>query len=339
MRQPRTGRFGRGRSVGVAEHRTITVLTRLQRATPVAAVLVALATLFVPATAQAQSTTDRVSATRAAIDRAANRWFGAQQEAARLDSEIHDLEVRIEDMRAQVAKTQVTATARALLIYKGAGASASVALSGVMGDDALESARRAELIDHANEESQRAIDALNAATDDLAAKRDDLAARRDEEKAALAEVANERTVLDQQLANLRSQATREQRVAGSAVSSRTKVTKRSAAAVRPVVADVASPALTPTTPPASGGVSPHHNDPFLVCTRARESNGQYGAVSPAGYYGAYQFAPTTWDATAAHAGRYHLIGVLPSRASVYNQDEQAWTLYQWQGKGPWGGRC
>jgi hypothetical protein len=71
----------------------------------------------------------------------------------------------------------------------------------------------------------------------------------------------------------------------------------------------------------------------------RESGGNYGAISPAGYYGAYQFAPTTWNATASHAGRLGLVGVLPSNASVYDQDEMAWTLYQWQGKGPWGGRC
>jgi hypothetical protein len=87
-------------------------------------------------------------------------------------------------------------------------------------------------------------------------------------------------------------------------------------------------------------VSPHHNDPFLVCTRAHESGGNYSVVSSSGlYYGAYQFLPSTWTATAAHAGRMDLVGVLPSHASAYDQDEMAWTLYQWQGNGPWGGRC
>jgi hypothetical protein len=86
-------------------------------------------------------------------------------------------------------------------------------------------------------------------------------------------------------------------------------------------------------------VSPHHDDPFLVCTRMRESNGRYDAVSPSGYYGAYQFLPSTWDSTAVHAGRLDLVGELPSRASPFDQDETAWALYQWQGTGPWGGRC
>jgi hypothetical protein len=77
-----------------------------------------------------------------------------------------------------------------------------------------------------------------------------------------------------------------------------------------------------------------------VCTRARESRGNYSVVSASGlYHGAYQFAPTTWNATASHAGRVELIGVLPSRASAYDQDDMAWTLYQWQGNRPWGGRC
>jgi hypothetical protein len=77
-----------------------------------------------------------------------------------------------------------------------------------------------------------------------------------------------------------------------------------------------------------------------VCTRARESGGDYTVVSADGlYYGAYQFLLSTWDATAAHAGRMELVGVVPNQASAYDQDDMAWTLYQWQGKGPWGGRC
>jgi hypothetical protein len=92
-------------------------------------------------------------------------------------------------------------------------------------------------------------------------------------------------------------------------------------------------------PVADDRVHPRHDEPFLVCTRARESGGHYGAVSPAGYYGAYQFAVRTWDATAVHAGRSELVGVRPDRASAYDQDDLAWALYEWQGNRPWGGRC
>ena len=87
-------------------------------------------------------------------------------------------------------------------------------------------------------------------------------------------------------------------------------------------------------------MSPHHNDPFLVCIRHRESRGNYSVINPSGpWYGAYQFLSSTWNVTARHAGRLDLVGVLPSDASAYDQDEMAWSLYQWQGSGPWGGAC
>ena len=53
--------------------------------------------------------------------------------------------------------------------------------------------------------------------------------------------------------------------------------------------------------------------------------------------GAYQFLQSTWDSAANHAGRGNLIGVRPDQASAYDQDDLAWALYQWRGKGPWAG--
>jgi hypothetical protein len=83
-----------------------------------------------------------------------------------------------------------------------------------------------------------------------------------------------------------------------------------------------------------------HDHPFLACTRSRESRGDYTVVSSSGlYYGAYQFLRETWDVTALHAGRPELVGVLPNTASEFDQDDLAWTLYEWQGNAPWGGRC
>ena len=71
-----------------------------------------------------------------------------------------------------------------------------------------------------------------------------------------------------------------------------------------------------------------------------ESGGNYQAENPEGpYYGAYQFLQSTWNSTANHAGRGELIGVVPSTASEYDQDDMAWALYEWQGKTPWGSRC
>jgi hypothetical protein len=103
----------------------------------------------------------------------------------------------------------------------------------------------------------------------------------------------------------------------------------------------AAPAA-PAAPVYQGttGTHPHHDDPFLSCVRQRESGGNYGIVSSDGlYYGAYQFLKTSWNSTANHAGRPELVGVPPNQASVYDQDDMAWDLYQWQGAGPWGGHC
>jgi hypothetical protein len=94
--------------------------------------------------------------------------------------------------------------------------------------------------------------------------------------------------------------------------------------------------VTACLPPST--ISSHHDDPFLACVRQHESGGSYTVDNPNGsYHGAYQFSRSTWDATAQHAGRSDLVGVDPHEASVLDQDEMAWALYQWQGKAPWNG--
>ena len=83
-------------------------------------------------------------------------------------------------------------------------------------------------------------------------------------------------------------------------------------------------------------------DPFLVCTRAHESDsaGGYRAVSPDGVYrGAYQFLRSTWNNVARAAGRTDLVGVDPAAASPADQDQLALFLFQHAGPAPWGGRC
>jgi hypothetical protein len=90
--------------------------------------------------------------------------------------------------------------------------------------------------------------------------------------------------------------------------------------------------------PAPPAVDPNH--PFLVCTRAHESGGNYAAVSASGTYrGAYQFSRATWNSTAASAGRPDLVGVDPAAAAPADQDYLALHLYSRSGAGPWMGRC
>ena len=341
MRRPCVGRIGLGRSSGVAESRTNTVLSR----TRVLMVAVIVALVSMPLTAHAQSTTDQIAKTRAEIDKIAQQWFQSQQDAKDLDTQIAELQQQVTVAESDANRTAIVARARALEIYKGSGSDFGPVLDST---DALDSVRRAELLDRANAQSQQAIDDYETASIDLTKKRQELEGRRSAQASVVDQLGSQRAALEQQLAGLRAQADREAAAAARAQqAAAAAAAKPSGSAPKAVApsgarkpAAASAPKISVSPPPAPSGTNPHHDDPFLACTRARESRGNYGVVSGSGlYYGAYQFSPTTWNTTANHAGRLDLIGVLPSQASAYDQDEMAWTLYQWQGTGPWGGRC
>jgi septal ring factor EnvC (AmiA/AmiB activator) len=341
MHRPPRRRRNVGRSIGVVIHHDGTGLTR-PNVTRLIALACLIALVCLPGVAHAQSTQDQLAETRRSIDATAQRWFDAHREAATLDTRIADLEKSMTAMEARVAIARKVAIARALLMYTGA----SMEYASVFGTTVIESARRAELIDHANAQNASAIDELTSSLKDLHSQHSDLVDSRARLDKVLQVVASQRDALDAQLTSLQNQAAHESQAAGRTLAGRlrsaTSALGRASATAAPTapVPAVSVDQPAPNPPPSSGGSSPHHNDPFLVCTRGRESGGNYGVVSSGGtYYGAYQFLPSTWDATAAHAGRMDLVGVLPSRASVNDQDEIAWVLYQWQGKGPWGGRC
>jgi hypothetical protein len=327
------------------KHRFVLALSRtttFTRATALACV-VALALAGVPAIAAAQASSTSTSSLRAAIDATAEQWFAAQARANSLDRRIELLTKTLSDEEERVARIREIADKRAVQIYEDS----TQGLGTMFGNDPLEVGRRAALVDQANSESQQAIDALSSSVADLKAQRGALDdARRDLTK-TLHDLDSRGRKLDAQLAALQLRsASPADRSALAAEIGRTRVALADTATGSPA-ARLSAPAPEATTiapvalsgPSNSGRVSSHHNDPFLVCTRGRESAGDYTIVSSSGYYGAYQFAPTTWDVVASHAGRLDLVGVLPSVASEYDQDEMAWVLYQWQGNEPWGGRC
>lgn len=302
----------------------------------------------VPYTSAGASTSDDVESARQAVDEVAERWFAAQAEAGRIDEEIARIEQRLAALEQRSETVSEAARDRAVDIYKGSKTSFVTVLGS---EDALESLRRVELIDRANAGSGELFDELEEVAAELEEKRAALSAKRAEHDELLAAIDAERSDLEATLAaaveaHQRAEAEAATRATESA---RTRDGTPSRAAPATTVDTPAPPAdenddsgapeqATPV-PPAPAGTHPQHEHPFLVCTRARESGGNYAAVNPAGYYGAYQFAQLTWDSTANHAGRAELIGVRPSRASAYDQDDLAWTLYTWQGNGPWGGRC
>jgi len=350
MRRPDRPRAIVGRSIGEAEHHVHTLLTRLNVTRLVAVACIGALGLLPAVQAHALTTSEQIAVTSREIDATAQRWFTAQADAARIDASIADVEHQISTAQGNIARARKIATARAVVVYKNG----DVGFTSLFGDNVLDSARRAQLVVDANAGGDAAIAQLTAAVDNLKSEQHALVAARTQQEKTLREVSTERVTLDAELTVIRTQARQNANVALAAAHNRAarslaaghvralaavQPTNTLAAPTAPVNGSDISLAAVAAAPPSGSGVSPHHDDPFLVCTRNRESGGNYSAVSPSGYYGAYQFLPSTWDSAAVHAGRLDLVGVLPSRASAPDQDDVAWALYQWQGTGPWGGRC
>jgi peptidoglycan hydrolase CwlO-like protein len=300
-------------------------------------VVVASAPVVGVAATTAPASADDVSHLRASIDVVAQRWFDAQDDVQRLDQKIAANEQRIKDLDARARELKVEARARAVDMYVGKPNPVAVLTS----DSALDSARRVELAERANAKNNETFESLTTLTRELRRQRAVLTNQRDAKRSALHSLASNRATLDSQLQDARLAAA--VRTNRSIAGTRANRTASTGVATGPPTS--AEPAPAPATvvivaAPPSQGVHPMHDHPFLVCTRNRESRGIYTVVSSSGlYYGAYQFLKTTWDVTALHAGRPSLVGVVPNSASEYDQDDMAWTLYQWQGNSPWGGRC
>jgi peptidoglycan hydrolase CwlO-like protein len=103
---------------------------------------------------------------------------------------------------------------------------------------------------------------------------------------------------------------------------------------------VPAPAPSPSANPYPGLADPALNA-FLTCVVQAESGGNYGVLSPGGYYmGAFQFSQSTWNSAASAAGLGLLVGVPPNEASRAEQDTVAVALFALDGQQPWlGDRC
>ena len=151
MRRPGRPRVNVGRSIGVAEHHACTGLTRLN-VTRLVAVACIGALGFLPAVpAHAATSAEQIQATSKAINAAAQRWFAAQADATRIDANIADVEQQIEVAQARMACTRKIATARAVVLYKNA----DIGITSMLGDNALDSARRAHLVERRERGRQR----------------------------------------------------------------------------------------------------------------------------------------------------------------------------------------
>jgi peptidoglycan hydrolase CwlO-like protein len=319
--------------------------SRALAAALVAAVCVASLAILAPA-AHAQSASD-ASELKADADAASSRYFATLQRVQDLDDELVQNEREVDELGARAKEARDAARARALLAYTSSGTTQLATL--IDGNDTLDTARRAQLIDRVNAHDQDVFDELSEATAALRKQQRTLKETRQAQADALDELKAQGAAIDAKLAA--AEATQQQAKAAAAAQAAASTSASPAAgtAADPTTAapsTTGAPATVPAAPVAppdySGtpGSSSHHDDPFLSCVRQRESSGNYGAVNPSGpYLGAYQFLQSTWNVTAAHAGRGDLVGVPANLASPADQDEMAWTLYQWQGAGPWGGGC
>jgi hypothetical protein len=314
---------------------------------------VVLAVLSVPLAGSvaraAEADADGVSAAslRAQADAIAGRYFDALARYQTLDRQITDARAELKVLAARARQARADARARSISAYRGAAAQLP---SIVDSTDAIGAARRLLLLDQVNARTREVYSRLRTATKELTTRRRALENDRTRQADALARLQADGATMDAKLA-LAQQRERAALAAQQAVAAAAP-----AQAEQPLAAPTPSTTVAPAAPTApsapppapapppdySGtpGTHPMHDDPFLTCVRARESGGRYDVVNPAGpYLGAYQFLQSTWNATANHAGRRELVGVPANRATPYDQDDMAWTLYQWQGMGPWGGAC
>ena len=305
------------------------------------------ATLAPFAHAQAANTANDL---RAQADALSSKYFDALARVKSLDDDIARSQQTVDEYLARANAARAAARARALLAYTSSGTQLEALVDSA---DTLDTARRAHLIDRVNAHDQDVYEQLHKATRALHKQQRELRATRQAQNDAVDELKAQGAAIDAKLAQAEAQeqaqataAAAVQAAAAQAADPTTTTTEAGAPVAAAPPSTTTTTVAAPSTPPAppdyspTPGVSPHHDDPFLTCVRARESGGNYGAVNPSGpYLGAYQFLQSTWNVTASHARRGDLVGLPPNLASAYDQDEMAWTLYQWQGTGPWGGGC
>jgi len=293
----------------------------------------------------AASVDARVDAAQRESDRVASEYFAELGRYEVLGSEITAIEDRITDIVNDSKQLHEVVKRRAVEAYKNGNGGVEIFLDG---RDIADVARGAKLLATANARDDKAVDELKELTADLDRRREELSQTRRDRTAALDDLkgaqrrvdANLRAALadrDEVSARLAAQAAAD---AAAQSADRSSTSTSGGSSSPATVAPRSSPPPTAAPPPPSPGAHPNHDDPFISCVRARESGGNYGVVNPAGpWRGAYQFLQSTWNTTAQHAGRSELVGVLANLASVHDQDDMAWSLYQWQGTGPWGGGC
>src|SRR5215203_3695470 len=147
-------------------------------------------------------TTSSASDLRAQADALSSKYFTALERVSSLDDDIaHSEEVR-DDLLARAKAARASARARALVAYTSAGTQLETL---VAGDDTLEAARRAHLIDRVNAHDQDVYAKLYKATRALHRQERELRATRQAQADALDELKAQGAAIDAKLAQADAQ--------------------------------------------------------------------------------------------------------------------------------------
>ena len=292
-----------------------------------------------------------VAQAQAEVDQVAGAYFDALERTRELEARLSELQVRIDEQRQRVTQLKQITRDRAIAAYKRSGTSLGILFLDNSG--AADTVRRAKVLDLVNARDDDAVRSLRRSQDELSGEVRELDAARENQVAAAGQLREQEQVVNAKLVEAQNQ---RQAAIDQQLEAQRQAEAAAAAAAAAAVAAAAAPPPPPPEPPPTpqpspakngtpapvpgyaptGGVHPHHNDPYLTCVRYRESTNNYRAYNPGGpAYGAYQFLKPTWNLTANRAGRGDLVGLDPRQASEFDQDDMAWTLYQWQGKRPW----
>ena len=265
-----------------------------------------------------------VAALRAEADQAAQAYFDALARAEALEAQVAAIEEQLPALQARRRDLRADARRRAALAYVRAGQTGGL----FDASTAADATRRSQWLEQLNARDAAAFDELETASDRTRHPATRPRSRRATHNRSPSTNSKRRTATS-------TRSCRPPRISSGGWRPRPR--RRGPSSRRPTTARHRS---APPDYTGTPGTHSQHDHPFLVCTRARESGGNYAAYNPAGpYMGAYQFHQSTWNSAANHAGRPELIGVPPHTASQYDQDDMGWALYQWQGTRPWGGHC
>src|SRR3954454_7714926 len=224
-------------------------------------------------------TSNSSSDLRAEADALSSKYFTALARVQSLDDDIARSEQTVNEYLTRAKAARAAARARALVAYTSSGTQFATLVDG---NDTLDTARRAHLIDRVNAHDQDVYEQLHKATLALHKQQRELRATRQAQNDAVEELKAQGAAIDAKLAQAEAQEQAQATAAVAAQAAAAKATDPTTTIEAGAPVTTAPPSTTtttvaaPSTPPAppdyspTPGVSPHHDDPFLTCVRARE---------------------------------------------------------------------